>query len=395
MSKRIALVGSKAQEVDAALQGSGYAVLRCDADELGSLDATTADLWLVDSAQAARGLGVRSSSMTPAAGAAIPDAQVAVIAEDARSRELFGLARRVAATGVSVLLSGESGAGKEVLARYIHRNSPRADGPFCAINCAAIPDTMLEAELFGHDKGAFTGATTSRPGKFEQADGGTLLLDEVTEMPVLLQAKLLRVLQEKEVERLGGRRTRRIDVRVIATTNRDTKAEVVAGRLREDLYYRLNVFPLHAPSLRERRADIPALVRYVIAKYVATERSVGVAPAALQALCDYDWPGNVRELENVVQRALVLVDDGVIETEHLVFGDGDGSTGSSTGANLALRHSLRSTEHAVIARALKEHGGNRAKTAGALGISERTLRHKLQKLREQGVDLVVGMGASS
>ncbi|WP_448506916.1 sigma-54-dependent transcriptional regulator, partial [Immundisolibacter sp.] len=219
----------------------------------------------------------------------------APVAEDPRSRELLALAARVADSDVSVLLTGESGTGKEVVARYIHRHSPRRDGPFVAINCAAIPDNMLEATLFGYEKGAFTGATNAHAGKFEQAHGGTLLLDEISEMPLGLQAKLLRVLQEREVERLGGKQAIALDVRILATSNRDLTAEVVAGRFREDLYYRLAVFPLHIWALRERPADILPLARRLLARHWQRQTPAPVlSDAAASALVGYAWPGNVR-----------------------------------------------------------------------------------------------------
>ncbi|MBX9631682.1 MAG: sigma-54 dependent transcriptional regulator, partial [Burkholderiales bacterium] len=245
----------------------------------------------------------------------------AVVAEDAATRDTLELAGRVAATDATVLITGESGTGKEVLARTIHRLSPRADKPFVAINCAAIPENLLESTLFGYEKGAFTGALNATPGKFEQADGGTLLLDEISEMPLTLQAKLLRVLQEREVERVGARKPIAIDIRVLATSNRDMLAEVRAGRFREDLYYRLNVFPLHNPPLRERRADILPLARRILARGV----SRGARPrhtlsaAAEAALTAYGWPGNIRELENVMQRAMILAPGDVIDAGHLAL----------------------------------------------------------------------------
>jgi two-component system response regulator FlrC len=321
------------------------------------------------------------------------------IATDPRSRELIDLAARVALTNVSVLLSGESGVGKEVIAHFIHTASHRATMPFCAINCAAIPDSMLEAELFGHEKGAYTGASQARAGKFEQAHNGTLLLDEITEMPVLLQAKLLRVLQEREVERLGGRRPIKIDVRVIATTNRDARAAVEQGLLREDLYYRLNVFPLRVPALRERPADIPVLARHFVSKYSQGAPVLEFATDALELMLNYGWPGNVRELENAIQRALVLTDGRLLRALDLALeGPVSGTqhaaanappvTSSMDEKSRPLSASLESVENSVIARALKDHRRSRVAAAAALGISERTLRYKLQKLRAQGVDLL-------
>src|SRR3954463_4378382 len=236
------------------------------------------------------------------------------------SIRLIELARRVAASDCTVLIVGESGTGKEVLARFIHRSSPRANQAFIAVNCAAIPENMLEAMLFGYEKGAFTGAHASHPGKFEQAQGGTLLLDEVTEMPLGLQAKLLRVLQEREVERLGGRAPIALDVRVLATTNRRLREEVSAGRFREDLYYRLNVFPLAISPLRSRRDDVlPLAMQLLSARCRPGEQIPALSAEAAHLLLTYPWPGNVRELDNLLQRALILVNGPVIHKEHIQF----------------------------------------------------------------------------
>ncbi|RZA06849.1 MAG: sigma-54-dependent Fis family transcriptional regulator, partial [Moraxellaceae bacterium] len=230
------------------------------------------------------------------------------IAHASSSRQLLQLAQRVAQSESTVLIVGESGTGKEVLARYIHNHSPRANQPFIAINCAAIPENMLEAMLFGHEKGAYTGAHSSAPGKFEQANGGTLLLDEISEMDIGLQAKLLRVLQEREVERLGGRKTIKLDVRVIATSNRDMREQVVAGKFREDLYYRLSVLPLQWAPLRDRLEDIVPLAQKILQKHAKKQNRHGanLTMSAQQALLSYSWPGNVRELDNIMQRALIL-----------------------------------------------------------------------------------------
>src|SRR5581483_5149416 len=236
------------------------------------------------------------------------------------SRRLAELARRVATSNCTVLIVGESGTGKEVLARYIHRNSTRSSKPFVAVNCAAIPETMLEAMLFGYERGAFTGAQATHPGKFEQAQGGTLLLDEVTEMPLGLQAKLLRVLQEREVERLGGRTPIPLDVRVLATTNRRLREEVAAGRFREDLYYRLNVFPLALSPLRMRRDDVlPLAMQLLSGRCPPGSRVPALSADAAHLLLTYPWPGNVRELDNLLQRALILLNGPVIRPEHIQF----------------------------------------------------------------------------
>ena len=239
---------------------------------------------------------------------------------DAASRALYALATRVASTDCTVLINGESGTGKEVLARFIHDKSPRANRPFVAINCAAIPENMLEAMLFGYERGAFTGATSAHAGKFEQAQGGTLLLDEITEMPLSLQAKLLRVLQEREVERLGARTMFSLDVRVIATTNRDLRAEVKAGNFREDLFYRLCVFPMTISALRERRDDVlPLAMRLLEMRTTPGRRIPALSADAAQLLLSYAWPGNIRELDNLLQRAIIISNGPVIDAGHIRF----------------------------------------------------------------------------
>jgi two-component system, response regulator FlrC len=333
------------------------------------------------------------------------------------SRRLSALALRVAASDCTVLIAGESGTGKEVLARFIHRNSPRAARAFIAVNCAAIPENMLEAMLFGSEKGAFTGAHASHAGKFEQAQGGTLLLDEITEMPLSLQSKLLRVLQEREVERLGGRLPVALDVRVLATTNRHLRADVTGGRLREDLYYRLNVFPLSTSPLRERRDDVlPLAMRLLTSRCRPGERIPALSADAAQVLLTYPWPGNVRELDNVMQRALILANGPVIRPEHIHLEEGsrlkgvggsqneelsavatdDVPKGLGASAPLAkayslepnaLADSLSATERDLILDALKSDHGNRQLAAKRLGISPRTLRYKLAKLRDAGVEV--------
>jgi two-component system response regulator FlrC len=319
------------------------------------------------------------------------------------SCRLMELARRVATSECTVLISGESGTGKEVLARYVHRHSHRGRGPFVAINCAAIPENMLEAVLFGWERGAFTGAHAPHAGKFEQAQGGTMLLDEISEMPYSLQAKLLRVLQEREVERLGGREPVGLDVRVIATTNRRLREEVAAGRFREDLYYRLNVFPLATAALRERRDDILPLAMRLLAAHSRPGQSIpALAPDAAQLLLTYRWPGNVRELENVMQRALVMCDTLMIRDCHIVFepappaplapGRDPAGLPSAAAAGATppwstpgmLAESLALAEQKIIIQALRSHE-SRERIAERLGISPRTLRYKLARLRRAGV----------
>jgi len=317
-----------------------------------------------------------------------------LIAVDPVSRELAQLARRVARSEATVLLNGESGVGKEVYSRYIHRHSARADGPFVAINCAAIPENMLEAVLFGHEKGAFTGAVKSRAGKFEQAQGGTLLLDEISEMDLGLQAKLLRVIQERQVERLGGQGTIDLDVRIIATTNRDLKREVAEKRFREDLYYRLNVFPLTVPPLRQRPQDIIPIAEKLLATYHrAAGQPLSLSEDARQRLRSHDWPGNVRELDNVIQRALVLRQGSEIRAADIMIevggalnpAAGDKLPADSQEEDAGLLHSdLRDREAQVIIDTLRQFNGSRKKTAEQLGISPRTLRYKLARLREAG-----------
>jgi two-component system, response regulator FlrC len=323
-----------------------------------------------------------SHELLPELNPADPAAHPVAIAEV--SRRILELTRRVAQSDCTVLIVGESGVGKEVLARYIHRHSVRAAGPFVAVNCAALPETMLEAILFGYERGAFTGAHTGHPGKFEQAQGGTLLLDEVTEMPLALQAKLLRVLQEREVERLGGRGSLALNVRVLATTNRRLREEVAAGRFREDLYYRLNVFPLALPPLRARREDILPLAMQLLCTHCAPgTRIPALSAEAGQLLLTYPWPGNVRELDNLLQRALILVSGPVIRPEHIQF-ELLAEPDEPAAVAASLAGSLGDHERTRILEALRS-GKSRTAAAQTLGISARTLRYKLARLREAGV----------
>jgi two-component system, response regulator FlrC len=306
------------------------------------------------------------------------------VAADVRTLELKDLARRVAATEVTVMINGASGTGKEVLARFIHAQSARAGGPFVAINCAAIPDTLLEATLFGYEKGAFTGAQRSTPGKFEQAQGGTLLLDEISELDLGLQAKLLRVLQERELERVGGHETIELDVRVLATSNRNLREEVAAGRFREDLFYRLNVFPLTLAPLRERPRDILPLAQALLQRRAPPGEPVPVlSPEAAERLLEQRWPGNVRELDNVMQRALVLRRGQGIQAADLCFEE-PRAVAVAAEAAVGLSADLRSVEGERILAALHRVNGSRASAAELLGISPRTLRYKLARLREAG-----------
>ena len=310
-----------------------------------------------------------------------------LIAEDVRSRELLELARRVAQSDVTVMIGGESGTGKEVYARYIHGFSSRREGPFVAINCAAIPENMLEAMLFGYEKGAFTGAYQTTPGKFEQAQGGTLLLDEISEMSLPLQAKLLRVLQEREVERLGGRKLIQLDVRVLATSNRVLREEVAAGRFREDLFYRLNVFPLTLTPLRERPRDIIPLACFLLNRYLTPGEGAPIfSSVAEQRLLSHSWPGNVRELENVVQRALILRNGDEIGPDDLHFElipEVNSVTPAAAGGG-RLTEDLRTMEERMILDALQNSNASRKEVAERRGISQRTLRYKIARLREAG-----------
>lgn len=320
------------------------------------------------------------------------------IAHDEKSLALLQVASRVAQSDATVMITGESGVGKEVLARYIHEHSNRSDQPFVAINCAAIPENMLEATLFGYEKGAFTGAYQSSPGKFEQAQGGTLLLDEISEMDLGLQAKLLRVLQEREVERLGGRAPISLDVRVLATSNRRMMEEVSAQRFREDLFYRLNVFPLFLPPLRERPLDILPLVQRMVESNAKTggQQLPEISATAKEKLLSHSWPGNVRELDNVIQRALILQSGKNIEVDDLQIEAVDTSpmrcnerveaaSNDSVVSESSHQESLKSHEQSMILETLRLMSGNRKSTAEKLGISQRTLRYKLARMRDAGI----------
>ncbi len=323
-----------------------------------------------------------------------------IVACAPNSRQVIQLAHRAAQTDATVLISGESGTGKECLAQYIHENSPRSAGPFVAINCAAIPENMIEAVLFGHSKGAFTGATTSQVGKFELANGGTLLLDEISEMPLLLQTKLLRVLQEREVEALGSHKRVQLDIRVIAASNKNLPELVAQGLFRQDLYYRLDVLPLSWPALQQRKDDIIPLTEHFLKKYQnTTAYSIGVS--AKYALQNYPWPGNVRELENVIQRALILARGTELQIDDLMLPvQAPSSNGQTATANMTasaqaidtptangLETSKKQAEYQYVLDALAQFNGHKTKTAAALGVTPRALRYKMAAMREQGIQV--------
>ena len=339
-----------------------------------------------------------------------------IVTADEGMLQMLGMAENIARSRATVLIQSESGTGKELLARFIHDRSDRAEGPFVAVNCAALPDTLLESELFGHRKGAFTGAIQDHKGRFEQAHTGTILLDEISEMALPLQAKLLRVLQEYEVDRIGGKEPIPVDVRVIATTNRDLFSYVEQGKFREDLYYRLNVIPLRLPALRERKGDIPLLADHFVQMHAAKNgrKPVPIAAAAMEVLCHYNWRGNVRELENVMERALLLCDAKEILPQHLMMGHippvgtqaeskpaakatapspskgkasangTNGSNGSGRGLGVAVGMSMKDAEKKLIFETLRNTGGNRTQAAKVLSISIRTLRNKLNEYAVEG-----------
>ena len=322
-----------------------------------------------------------------------------IVGDDAKLKQVSVALHRAAATDTTVLLEGESGTGKELFARTLHALSPRADGPFVAINCAAIPETLLETELFGHEKGAFTGASARKPGKFELAHHGTLFLDEIGDLPLPLQAKILRALEEKRFERVGGTVPLQVDVRVVAATNRNLKAAVAARQYREDLYFRLSVFPITIPPLRERLDDITTLARYFIDRFChdLNKKALILSPAAEQELCAYGWPGNVRELQNCIERAAILTEGETIHPRHLNLSfrdaappaadDEDRSPWSKIDLSGSLaevtRRTLAEVERRKIELALKEGSGNRGRAAELLQVSYKTF---LVKLKDYGLD---------
>jgi DNA-binding NtrC family response regulator len=305
-----------------------------------------------------------------------------LIAKSAKMQEVLATVERVAATQSTVLIGGESGVGKDLIAHVIHQRSRRSNGPFIKINSTAIPENLLESELFGYEKGAFTGATTSKPGKFELADKGTLFLDEIGDVPPSTQVKLLRVLQEREFERLGGTRTLKVDVRLIAATNRDLRAALEEGTFRQDLYYRLNVVPIDIPPLREHKEDIPDLVKLFIARFseAAGKNITGISPQAMDVLVAFHWPGNVRELENVVERAIALAVGPVLGVDDVRLDTPPSSRSPHNSATLPDGVTLEQWEDEMIREALRRASGNKSQAARILGLSRNALRYRLSKI---------------
>jgi len=308
-----------------------------------------------------------------------------IIGKSSNILKIFETLKSVADSSATVFIQGPSGTGKELIARALHYNSSRRNRPFIKTNCAALPEGLMESELFGHEKGAFTGAIRTRQGRFEVANGGTLLLDEISEMSPALQAKLLRVLQEKEFERVGDTKPIRVDVRIIATTNKDIKEEIKNGTFREDLFYRLNVIPIHVPPLKERKKDIPILVQHFIAKYNNEHsRSIkDISQEAMDLLMRLDWPGNVRELENRIERAVIMAKQDILEPMHFIF-EGDSFDAIREFESEDTNVTLREMEKQLIFKTLRGYNNNRTKTADILGISVRTLRNKLNEYKEKG-----------
>lgn len=318
----------------------------------------------------------------------VNDIQYFPIAIDPSSKKMLEIACRVAASNATVLLTGETGVGKELLARFIHQHSSCSTGPFISINCAALPENMIEAILFGYEKGAFTGAVNSHTGKFEQAQNGTLLLDEISELPIELQAKLLRALQEREIERLCGKKSIKINARIIAATNRDLKQQIDFGLFRKDLFYRLNVLPIHCVALRERPLDILPLAEYFLDKYaILFNRSKPkLTELAQKKLIHYVWPGNVREMENAIQRALIMALSDTMDEKDIVLQEN--SDEHNTLENIDhFSSKLKASEAQIIIDVLKEAQGQRNVAAKKLNMSPRTLRHKISKLKSVGVKI--------
>jgi DNA-binding NtrC family response regulator len=304
-----------------------------------------------------------------------------VVAKSAAMQEVLSTVERIAPTNTTVLLGGESGVGKDLIAHVIHQKSRRAAGPFIKINSTAIPENLLESELFGYEKGAFTGATTNKPGKFELADKGTLFLDEIGDVPGATQVKLLRVLQEREFERLGGTRTLKVDVRLVAATNRDLRAALEEGTFREDLYYRLNVVPIDIPPLRQHKDDIPDLVQLFLARFAreSGKEIASVSPAAMQILMDFHWPGNVRELENIIERSCALANGPTLQASDIHLDTYRAKSGASDNF-LPPGQTLEQWEDEMIREALKRANGNKSQAARLLGLSRNALRYRLTKI---------------
>src|SRR5947209_8165550 len=307
-----------------------------------------------------------------------------IIARSPKMQEVLAVVERVAATNSTVLLGGESGVGKDLIARAIHQNSRRASGPFIKINSTAIPDNLFESELFGYEKGAFTGASTSKPGKFELADKGSLFLDEIGDVPAPIQVKLLRVLQEREFERLGGTKTLKVDVRLVAATNKDLRAALEQGTFREDLYYRLNVVPIDIPPLREHKEDVAGLANLFLARFAKdsgrSETITGISPAAMQLLAGHYWPGNVRELQNVIERASALASGSQLEVGDIQLDSPRNRTNTGSDRFLPEGMTLDQWEDEMIREALKRAGGNKSQAARLLGLSRNALRYRLSKI---------------
>jgi DNA-binding NtrC family response regulator len=305
-----------------------------------------------------------------------------IVARSPKMQEVLAAVERVAPSNSTVLIGGESGVGKELIARAIHQRSRRANGPFVKINCTAIPENLLESELFGYEKGAFTGASGSKPGKFELADKGSLFLDEIGDVPASVQAKLLRVLQEREFERLGGTRTLKVDVRLIAATNRDLRAALEDGTFREDLYYRLNVVPIDVPPLREHKEDIPDLALHFLAKYSkeSGKEIKGIAPQAVKQLTNFHWPGNVRELENIIERAVTFASGNALEPADIHLDTESSRVPVATPAFLSPGTTLDQWEDEMIREALRRANGNKSQAARLLGLSRNALRYRLSKI---------------
>jgi DNA-binding NtrC family response regulator len=303
-----------------------------------------------------------------------------MIGRSAGMQDVFATVARVAPTRATVLIAGESGVGKDMIARAIHFHSPRRSKPFVKINCTALPENLMESELFGYEKGAFTGAVTSKPGKFEQADTGTVFLDEIGDVPAAVQVKLLRVLQERELERLGSNKTRHIDVRVIAATNADLRVALENGTFREDLYYRLNVLPINMPSLRQRKEDIPYLAEHFVRKLSGDMgRNCSISDAAMQKLVSYEWPGNVRELENVIERSLVLCSGSQLSADDIKL-DSMRSRPPQDAGFLPEGMNLDQYEQSIIREALRRANGNKSQAARLLGITRNALRYRLSQM---------------